>query len=79
MSDEALSALQALRDALEADVPLARTREEHMRVVARVHQAERVLALAAQTRNNHVGILTETVSEPSYSLTEALQPPPLVN
>lgn len=70
MSEEALSALTQLRDALHADVGLARTREEHIRVSARAHEADRLLAIVTDFRT---GTLIEQVSEPVYSLTETSQ------
>lgn len=78
MSEEALQALTALRDSLLADVPLARTREEHIRVTARAHAADQILALAARKPTNTGTYLTEQVLEPAYSLTETQNPPPPV-
>ncbi len=66
MSEEALAALRELRDTLLADVPLARTREEHIRVTARAHAADRILALATRGGKS----LTEPASNPSPSLSE---------
>ena len=70
MSDEAIQALTALRDSLLADVPLARTREEHIRVTARAHAAERILALAARRPESTGSYLAEPASEASHSLSE---------
>jgi hypothetical protein len=70
MSEEALQALTALRDSLLADVPLARTREEHIRVTARAHAADRILALAARKTGSTT---LDGTSDPSSGLTETLQ------
>ena len=69
MSDEAIQALTALRDSLLADVPLARTREEHIRVTARAHAAERILALAARKTGSDTA---EGPQNTSHSLSETL-------
>jgi hypothetical protein len=75
MSEEALAALTALRDSLLSDVPLARTREEHIRVTARAHAADRILALAAYKTGS---VTVNGTSEASPGLTETLQAVPPV-
>ena len=67
MSDEAIQALTALRDSLLADVPLARTREEHIRVTARASAADRILALAARKTGSATA---EGPQNMSHSLSE---------
>jgi hypothetical protein len=65
-SEQVTAGLVQLRDALMADVPLARTREEHIRVSARAHQAAQLASLALEPTATSGSASPEPGLEPSH-------------